>query len=201
MTRKRVVWATAAVISLYALVIVLGVVLRMRFPDNDSQVYGTYKDLIPLAIALPAAYLAYVFQSRSAYLTGLRAVWSRLADAVGTAIAYTELPSPTREAHAETLRKLSTVIEEVRGMYKNVPARGAPDGWYPFEPVKQIYDEMKALGYDERASDERRASTRAAIYDMWKGCRASFLAELNVAVPTYHHTQYASVPRDTRRHA
>jgi len=198
MTRVRLFWATAVVIVLYGLVIVLGVILRIKFP-GPGPVYETYKDLIPLAIALPAAYLAYALQNRGAYLTGLRAVWSKMADALGAAITYTELPSPTREEYVEILRKLSAVIEEVRGVYKNVPAKGAPDGWYPFEPVKQIYKEIKALGYGEQVSAAQQVTTQNIIYEMWKGCRAPFLSELNIEKPTYHHAQYASAPTSNQR--
>ncbi len=192
MTRKRLLRVTAGVIALYLLAIVLGVAIRIWFPGEHSPVYGTYKDLIPLFIALPAAYFAFAIQSRSAYLSSLRAVWSKLAEAIGSAIIYTELPSPTREEHVETLRKLSAVIEEVRGIYKNIPAKGAPDGWYPFEPVKQIYNELKQLGYGDQASTERQKATRDRIYKMWRKCRVHFLSELNIDVPTYHHANYAA---------
>ena len=193
MTRKRLMCATGFVIGLYGLAIVIGIAIRVRFPGEHNQVYDTYKDFIPLFIALPAAYFAYAIQSRSAYLTALRAAWSKLADAVGGAITYTEVPGPTRQEHLEILRKLSAVIEELRGLYRNLPAEGAPDGWYPFEPIKQIYDQLKQLGYGDDATIELQKATRDNIYQMWKGCRAQFLSELNIDVPTYHHAEFAEV--------
>jgi hypothetical protein len=191
MTRKTFVWSTVAVIAVYAFAITVGVILRVQFPGEHNSVYDTYKDMIPLIIALPAAYLAYVIQSRASYLTALRAAWGKIADAVAAAIVYTELPSPNREEHIETLRKLSAVIEEVRGLYKNVRAKGAPDGWYPFEPIKQIYLEIKKLGSGSPSAEDFSAAA-TNVYQFWKACRAPFLAELDIDKPTYHHALYAS---------
>ena len=88
--------------------------LRVAFPARDSLVYQTYRDLIPLIIALPAAFFAQAYQRRASYVQGLRAVWSQMAAAAGAAITYTDLPSPSKERFAEVLRRLSTAIEEVR---------------------------------------------------------------------------------------
>jgi hypothetical protein len=89
------------------------------------------------------------------------------------------------------LVKLSAAIEEVRGVFKNVPAQGAPDGWYPFEPVKQIYEEVRQLGHGAAATAARRAAARAQIYDMWKRSRAQLLTEFDRDTPTHHHATYA----------
>ena len=76
-------------------------------------------------------------------------------------------------------------------MFKNVPARGSPDGWYPFEPVKQMYQEMVALGYGRAATIERRQATRARVLDMWKRSRSQLLAEFDRDKPTHHHARFA----------
>jgi hypothetical protein len=198
MTRKALFRWTAAVIGVYAGAILLGIVLRVAYPEPTSLVYPTYRDLIPLLIALPAAFLAYGFQRRASYLQGLRTLWGNMVGAMAAALTYTELPSPSKDQYAETLRRLSSVIEEVRGFYRNVPAGLPTEGWYPFEPVKQIYDAVRVLGFGEDATAERRADAQDAIYDMWKRNRAQFLTELDVAVPTHHHAAYAPPLPDGR---
>jgi hypothetical protein len=113
--------------------------------------------------------------------------------AIAGALTYTDLPSPSQEQYAETLRRLSAVIEEVRGFYRNIPHALLPEGEYPFQPVVQIYDAVRALGFGEGASAERRDETRHAIYAMWKRNRVRFIAELDVEVPTHHHAAFARV--------
>jgi hypothetical protein len=108
---------TKRVAMIYAAAIVVAVVLRVAFARPDSVVYQTYRDVIPLIIALPAAFLAQAFQRRSSYVQGLRTVWGNMVGAVAAALAYTELPSPPKEQFADVLHRLSASIEEVRGFY------------------------------------------------------------------------------------
>jgi hypothetical protein len=154
-------------------------------------VYQTYRDLIPLIIALPAAFLAQAFQRRAAYVQGLRSVWTEMIGAVASALTYTEIPAPSKEQYADVLRRLSSAIESVRGFYANVPSSASSTGWYPFEPVKQIREQIQELGFGDQASAERRADVHDRVYDMWRRARQRFLAELEVEVPTHHHAAYA----------
>jgi hypothetical protein len=89
------------------------------------------------------------------------------------------------------LRRLSAAIEAVRGFYANIPSGISAAGWYPFEPVKQIRDEIKVLGFGDEATAERRADAHEQVYEMWRRARERFLAELEVEVPTHHHAAYA----------
>jgi hypothetical protein len=191
MTRNRLSRITKAVAGIYAGAILLGVLLRLAFPAPTGLIYQTYRDLIPLIIALPAAFLAQAFQRRSSYVQGLRAVWSNLVNAVAAALTFTQLPSPSQEQYADVLRRLSAAIEEVRGFYANVPAATPSSGWYPFEPVKQIYEVIRELGFGDAATSEQRDEAQELIYAMWKRARERFLAELEVEIPTHHHAAYA----------
>ncbi len=196
MTRRRLSRVTRTVAAVYGGAILLGVALRVTFPGADTAVYQTYRDLIPLIIALPAAFLAQAFQRRAAYVQGLRAVWADMVGAVAAALTYTELPRPSQEHYAEVLRRLSAAIEAVRGFYANVPSGVSSTGWYPFEPVKQIREQIKALGFGDQATAERREETHEEVFGMWKRARERFLAELEVEVPTHHHAAYApAAPR------
>jgi hypothetical protein len=75
------------------------VIVRIQFPDRPdgraNPVYATYKDLLPLLIAIPAAWLGYCFQRRTSYLAALRTLWENLIPAVQQAIHYTHLAQPT----------------------------------------------------------------------------------------------------------
>lgn len=192
MTRIHLRRILIGVIAVYALALALAVFLRRPFAEAPSGYYATYKDLIPLVIAIPAAYLAFAFQRRGSYLQALRTVWEHMVGAVSGALTYTETDAPSRELQLQTLGKLSVAIEEVRGVFRNVPAAGSPDGWYPFEPVKQIYQEIRDLGSGAQATAEARAAARDRIYRMWKANRVQLLAEFDREQPTHHHAQYAS---------
>ena len=191
MTRQHLARTTKGVAAVYLGAIVLAFVLRAAFPSPTSAIYQTYRDVIPLIIALPAAYLAQAFQRRASYLQGLRTVWGNLVAAVAGALAYTEIPAPSKEQFGEVLRRLSASIEEIRGFYANVPTGASSKGWYPFEPVKQIHGVVRTLGFGDNASPERRTDSQEQIYDMWRRVRERFVAELDVEVPTTHHAAYA----------
>jgi hypothetical protein len=191
MTRMRLSGVTRTVAAVYAAAIALGVLLRAADRTPGHAVYQTYKDLLPLVIALPAAFLAQAFQRRASYVQGLRSLWGNMVNAAAAALTYTETPQPSKEQWVDVLRRLSAAIEEVRGFYANVPSGAAPGGWYPFEPVKQIHGEIRALGFGDAATEARRADAQETIYAMWQRARARFVAELEVEPPTHHHAAYA----------
>jgi hypothetical protein len=194
MTRARLSRITRSIALVYALAIVAGIGLRIAFPAPGSLVYQTYRDLIPLIIALPAAYLAQAFQRRANYVQGLRALWSSMVGAIAAALAYTDTPAPSKEQFTDVLRRLSGAIEEVRGFYANVPS-GTGTGWYPFEPIKQIHGVVRALGFGDAATDARRDEAHETIVLLWKAARERFLKELDVELPTHTHTASMSLDR------
>jgi len=89
MTRRKLLVQVLAVVAVYLLAVVAGIALRRRFPGKDNPVYGTYKDLVPFAIAIPAAWLGYSFQRRASYLQALRSVYTDIVRAVNAAVEYT----------------------------------------------------------------------------------------------------------------
>src|SRR5262245_38460041 len=106
MTRRslnRWIWLT---IGVYLTVIAIGVMLRTLLPEKGDVVYATFKDLVPLAVAIPAAWLAYCFQRRSSYMQQLRILWSKLTLAIHDAIQYTHLTHPTQDQYAAVMKSL-----------------------------------------------------------------------------------------------
>lgn len=180
------------VLAVYALAIVLGLSLRWPYNEEATGYYQIYKDLIPLIVAIPAAYLAFSFQRRNSYLQALRTLWSHMVDGIAAALVYTDTPSPSQAQYYETLEKLSVAIEEVRGVFKNVPAPDEPDGWYPFEPIKQIRKQIFDLGYGEQATPEMRAEAKDQIYKMWKASRGQLLREFDRDRPTHYYAHFVS---------
>lgn len=73
------------------------------------------------------------------------------------------------------------------GVFKNIPSDGDPDGCYPFEPLREIYREVRELGFGPEATPEKRAATRKAIGELWKPVRDKLLAEFERDKPTHYH--------------
>ena len=182
MTKRHLLTILYIVGGFYFAAAVGGIVLAFANPGAFSRATA----IIPLVIAFPGAYLVAAFQRRISYLAALRALWSHLVDAMAAALVYCELDSPSREEYASTLRQLSAGIEEVSGVFKNIPSDDDPEGCYPFEPLRDIYRKMAALGYGEAATPEKRAETRKAIGEWWKPVRDKLLAEFERDKPAFH---------------
>ena len=187
MTKRRLFRRTLLVIAIYALAIVAAFLIRAKFSE---WIYGTYKDVLPLVIAMPAAYLAFCFQKRNNYMQALRSLWSNIIEAVQSAYEYTFTSEPTRDQYAETLSKLSMVIDEVRGVFSNIEIKKDGIGLYPFEPLKDIRDEIRRLGYSENCAHEKQKQARLRISEEWRGLRSKFLLEFDREIPTYPQSKY-----------
>jgi hypothetical protein len=87
-------------------------------------------------VAVLAAYLGFCFQRRNSYLQALRDLWKILIPAVQRAVQYTHLEQPDPNEFSELMSELSTVIDSLRGIFKNIPGPGV--GLYPYEPIKDI---------------------------------------------------------------
>ncbi len=178
MTKRSLRRSTTAVIAVYMAVIAIGVILRMTDVSSANVLYSTYKDLIGLFIAIPAAYLAFSFQRRASYLHSLHALWRTLLEGVHSARSFTYLEGSTSTEYSHVLNQLSVALDEVRGVFKNIPFKGTPC-WYPFEPLHQIHDTVRDLGWGEKATTVRRETARAQIESMWEPVREQMLLEFD----------------------
>ena len=179
MTRRQLRRAVAIVIAVNAVAVLIAVVLAA----NNLPYYSTFKDLGPFFFAVIVAYLGYCFQRRSSYLESLRLLWSQLVRGVQEAIKYTYDDTPTREEYAEVLTTLGIAIDELRGVYKNIGEGPGKIGYYPYEPLKEIFQAVSELGYGD-LSEEMRETARRRIEGHWKSVRANFLDEFDRAEPS-----------------
>lgn len=183
MTKRQLRRVTFLVMGFYALAVIVGLVLRIIGPPIPTPYYETFKDITPFILAIPAAYLGYCFQQRSSYLQSLRSLWSQLVQAVNNAIQYTYIDKPTRGQYGEVLTLLSIVIDELRGVYKNIGERSDNTGLYPYEPIKDIHKVISELGFT-RLNENKRALARKRVIGHWKSIRSNFLDEFDRAEPT-----------------
>ena len=119
----------------------------------------------------------------------MRDLWRQLISALQLGIQYTYKTAPTESDYSATLAALSTAIDLVRGLFKNVPTDYGPD-LYPFESLKEIHDIVAGLGYGEGFCSISAAESRERIIRRWKNVRDSILAEFDRDVPLEPVSRY-----------
>lgn len=146
--------------------------------------------LIPMAIAIPIAFLAAGLNRRNSYLEALRDLWQQLIPSVRVAIQYTYLAEPDHKDFARTLRALSIAIDMLRGVFKNVPDKCSPDGLYPYENLKEIFEVVRWLSYGENFREGDAEKARQCIKDLWKEMHVAMLDEFDRDVPLKPVSKY-----------
>ena len=183
MTRRQLRKNIIIVMSIYLFAAIFGIVLRLLDTSSSNVFYETFKESIPFILAIPAAYLGYCFQQRGSYMKILRTSWSEMVSAINSAIEYTFIEEPTQQKYSQILLDLSIVIDELRGVYKNIGEKPGDIGLYPYEPIKDIHRAVRQLGYVSVDTEKQRI-TRRQIVGHWKSIRENFLAEFDRAEPT-----------------
>ena len=141
------------------------------------------KTLIPIALGIPAVFLTAAFNRRNSYLHALRELWRNLIPAVQGAIQYTHLVEPSQLDFSQTQKALSTAIDELRGIFQNVPCRGTPVGLYPYENLKDIQKAISWLGYGNSFRAVQAQKTRECITRAWQNMHNALLSEFDRDVP------------------
>lgn len=190
MTRTELRKNTYGVIAVYTCTIIAGVLLKIAFPAKDDPAYSTFKDLIPLILAIPAAYLAFCFNRRNVHIQALRSLWSNIIKAIQGAREFTQAETRTRSDYSKALSALSIVIDEVRGVFNNVGERNGEIGLYPFEALKEIHDAVRDLGFEDLATQTKAEITLTYIDQRWKVLRNRFLSEFERNEPDHPESKY-----------
>jgi hypothetical protein len=190
MNERRFKTNIFSVIAAYCVAVVLGVSLKIYDPGKDAPLYSTFKDLVPLIIAIPAAWLAYCFQRRQAYLKDVRELWSMVVVAIQDSIQYTHFRSPEQSDYGKVLCSLSTAIEEMRTVFMNVGEEGESIGLFPFESIKTIHTKVSSLGFGTHFNSEDAKAARYEIVELFKKLRRCYLAELQRGVPANIDTPF-----------
>ncbi|MCI5141812.1 MAG: hypothetical protein D3909_08830 [Candidatus Electrothrix sp. ATG1] len=183
MTKSKLIQSFCAVGAVYFMALLCGIVFRVLDPSKEALLYNTYKDLIPFVIILPATWLGYCLQQRISYMQQLRIIWSNLVATIQSANQYTFLESPTTEQYSEILKQISISIDEIRGVFENLYVTDDDVGLYPFEPLKDVWQEIARISPDNTLSTEERKRIRRTVFSKWKEMRIEFLKEFDRHVP------------------
>lgn len=183
MTKRKLIRIIIVYTVSYSLILALGLCLYVWDKSGNKVYYSLFKDLFPVIITIPLAYLGFCFQRRSNFMIALRTLWGNLIHSVNIAISYTYNQNNSQENYLEALFELSKSIDEVRSVYKNLDEDEKQIGHYPFESLKTIYKIIESLGYGEMEGKQMEIE-RQKIRSNWKQIRQTFLTEFDRSEPT-----------------
>ena len=171
--------------------IILSAIISWLDCTENRIVYNTYKDSFPLLIGLTAAFLAYVVQKRTAFAQQLRAVWSKVIDAVHSSLYLVEMEQPDQKDYREVLIKLNVAIDEIRSLFQNLSERKGDSGLFPFEPIKNIQRIILGIRDGAKPIEKKdREEIVKRIWKLWDEMKIELLKEFDREVPTFYHSHW-----------
>ena len=179
------VWVCAIGLVAYAIIYIIGEQLF-----HDQSWVEALGELIPLAVAVPAVFLAAAFARRNSYLQALRDLWSRLVPTAQSVIQYTYLPSPKQTDFANVQQALGIAIDELRSVFANIPLSRDSVGLYPYENLKDIKHVVDWLGYGDNLSESDVLLARRCIIKLWREMHNAMLSEFDRDVPEVPVSKY-----------
>ncbi len=161
MNEKRFRKNVILILVTYAAAITALIIVKINFPDEKSIEYNTLRDLIPLIIAIPAAWLAYSFQRRQSYLKDLRTLYSHLVSATQDAVQYTHLEKPNQSDFGRVQKSLQAVVSvpKVNGNFVGISVmdRVALKGWLVSQKSDVWVRVAWLIGFESFSASSRRA--------------------------------------------
>jgi hypothetical protein len=199
MTKKSLQnWFLTAILF-FILLVGIGIFISIIDKSSNRLIFSTFKDLMPLMIAIPTAWLGYCLQRRLSYLQSLRSVWSKLVEAIQYATNYMFLENPTQADHSTAQTKMSVVIDEVRSLFMNLYKKDYSPGLYPFEPLKKIHELLEKEGFGSNFDKKHAVESREAIFKLWKQVRDELLKEFDREVPTFPVSLWEMAENDEKK--
>lgn len=184
--RRLLIWVVASISWLLIYGSAYAILDWLRYKEDSERM----KTLIPLAVAVPTAALAGAFARRNSHLQGLRELWRYLIPAAQSAIQYTYLVNPDQAAFSKTQESLSTATDLLRGVFCNVPSKGALIGLFPFENIKDIQKIISWLGYGESFRSKSATVARKCITRLWQEMHVAMLSEFDRDIPVSPISKY-----------
>ncbi len=185
MTRRSFQMWVGVIAFLYASFIGLGLFLNL-----SGGRYDVFKDLVPLATALPAAILTSIYQRRTSFLQQLRSTWTALLGAIQNAIQFTHLDTPNSSEFGAVMRDLSFAIDDFRALYKNLAEGKDESGFYPYESLKSIQKIVSCYYLKTDHSEGRRKKAREEVVALWQEVRRPILREFDRLEPTHFDSPF-----------
>lgn len=190
MSRTRLIrWLTAVCFWLLIILALYFYGAHCQVKVGTTDLTTIIKDIIPVALAIPTAFLAYAFARRNSYLQALREFWKQLVPSMQKAIQYTHLAEPKQTDFAPVMESLSSAIDLTRGVFSNISKNGSR-GLFPHENLKDIQSIISWLGFGESFKKADAAKARQCITALWQEMHHAMLAEFDRDVPVTPVSKY-----------
>ncbi|MDD5450377.1 MAG: hypothetical protein PHT49_00545 [Desulfovibrionales bacterium] len=195
MTKKSIRRWFIGAIAVFTILAIVGILISIFDCTEERIVFSTFKDLLPIFIGITAVWLGYCAQRRHAYQQQLRSLWSSLVEAAHCALQYCQFEITTEAQYRTVLIKLSVAIDEVRGVFCNLPDANIKSGLYPFEPIKNIYLLVEDLGFGPSIQRCEAQTCHKKVFALWKDVRDEILKEFDREVPTFPHSHWVDLSK------
>lgn len=185
MTRRKqnriLKWTVALLVGLIA----LAFAAKLSGSTWALSFYEVLRDTSLLIITVIAAYMAHVYQKRTAFLENLRRQWREIVETKAALIYYCHKENPTLEDYLVASRQLSETMDNMRIVYSNVGETEEVIGLYPYAPLHHMRGIMDSI--DPRKftpTKEQKYAARGEIWDAFNAIREHFLDEFDIEEPT-----------------
>lgn len=185
MTRKQLSRTLRLVVTGLLALIAVALASKLSGFEWALNLYDVIRDTSLLIVTVIAAYMASVYQRRTAFLQNLREQWREIVHAKAELIYYCHLPNATVDDYLKASRELSECIDNMRIVYGNVGETDEFVGLYPFSPLHHMRVVMDKL--DPRVANptgEVKYAARGEIWDAFNAVREHFLDEFDIEEPS-----------------
>ena len=185
MTRKQLSRTLRLVVTGLLALIAVALASKLSGFDWALNLYDVIRDTSLLIVTVIAAFMASVYQRRTAFLQNLREQWREIVHAKAELIYYCHLSNATLDDYLKASRELSECIDNMRIVYANVGETDELIGLYPFSPLHHMRVVMDKL--DPRVANptkEVKYAARGEIWDAFNAVREHFLDEFDIEEPS-----------------
>lgn len=154
----------------------------------DGLLRDTYEYLRDMSLLIATggvAYLTNVFQKRSNFVESLEEVWRGIVRTKATLYTFCEKPFPSTDDYLAAFSAISSTIDNMRIVYRNVGETEELIGLYPYAPLHDMRRALQTLDPRKRQdiTPEERKLVRDAILQAFYALRETFLEELDLEEP------------------
>ena len=148
---------------------------------HQYQYFELFKELTPVVVLLPAAWIGYSFQRRISFVNDLRAFWPQLVEAIQRSIEYLRREDGDIDEFERTLTALRSRIDDARALFRRKTPSETATGNYPYEGITHIHHLFQSLGYHDVLPEDEAARVRGEIVKTWQKVRGQILVEFDRA--------------------
>jgi hypothetical protein len=131
-------------------------------------------------------YVGYIFQRRAKFLESLQEEWRRITAVKQDIVSYCQKGKNDLENYVELYSKLSTAIDNMRVLFRNVGESKTHIGLYPYETLHDFRRQLEKLDPRNGAVPRSEMSLISqSVVSSFQAFRDVFLIELGQIEPGF----------------